>query len=104
MGAHEHRGFYDRLLSGDQLILQLHSWDDEDHPNLVGADAAPHGHGVLLWFEVDDFDGAVLRARELGAEIIEEPHVNPAPRHRELWIRDPDGYVVVIASPDGETG
>lgn len=102
--GHEHRDVYDCLLSGDQLVLQLHGWDDEDHPNLVGADAAPHGHGVLLWFEVDDFDGAVLRARELRAEIVEEPHVNPAPRHRELWIRDPDGYVVVIASPDGEAG
>jgi len=21
-----------------------------------------------------------------------------------MWIRDPDGYVVVIASPDGEAG
>jgi hypothetical protein len=30
------------------------------------------------------------------------PHVNPAPQHREMWLRDPDGYVVVIASPDGE--
>jgi len=64
--------------------------------------AAPHGHGVLLWFEVDDFDAAVGRARALGAEVIEEPHVNPAPQHREMWLRDPDGYVVVLASPDGE--
>ena len=85
-------------------MLQLHAWDEEDHPNLVGADRAPHGHGVLLWFELDDFDAAVARARALGAEIVEEPHVNPAPRHRELWVRDPDGYVVVIASPDGEAG
>ncbi|HEX4458339.1 MAG TPA: VOC family protein, partial [Polyangia bacterium] len=72
------------------------------HPNLVGADAAPHGHGVLLWFEVSDFDAVVARARALAAEVVEDVHVNPAPAHRELWIRDPDGYVVVIASPDGE--
>jgi hypothetical protein len=38
----------------------------------------------------------------LHAEFIEEPYVNPAPAHREMWLRDPDGYVVVIASPDGE--
>ncbi len=56
----------------------------------------------MLWFEVDDFDAAVERARSLHAEVIEEPYVNPAPAHREMWIRDPDGYVVVIASPDGE--
>ena len=68
------------------------------------ADAAPPGHGVLLWFQIDDFDLVVERVRGLGAEILEEPHVNPAPRHREIWLRDPDGYVVVVASPDGECG
>jgi catechol 2,3-dioxygenase-like lactoylglutathione lyase family enzyme len=99
---HPHRLMYDRLVSGDQLILQLHSWNDEDHPNLTDPDKAPCGHGVLLWFEVDDFDAAVERARRLGAEVVQEPHVNPAPQHRELWLRDPDGYVVVVASPDGE--
>jgi catechol 2,3-dioxygenase-like lactoylglutathione lyase family enzyme len=99
---HPHRLVYDRLISGDQLILQLHRWDDEDHPNLTDPDRGPCGHGVLLWFEVDDFDAAVERARRLGAEVVQEPHVNPAPQHREIWLRDPDGYVVVVASPDGE--
>jgi hypothetical protein len=89
-------------MSGDALILQLHSWDDEQHPNLVDRDRAPPGHGVLLWFEVDDFDAAVERARRLRAPVVEEPHVNPAPQHREMWIRDPNGYVVVLAGPDGE--
>jgi hypothetical protein len=57
---------------------------------------------VLLWFVLDDFDAGVARARALKAEVIEEPHVNPAPESWEMWLRDPDGYVVVIASPDGE--
>jgi hypothetical protein len=85
-------------------LLGADAWDEENHPNLVNADAAPRGHGVLLWFQVDDFDSAVERARGLGAEIIEEPHINPGPRHREIWLRDADGYVVVLASPDGECG
>jgi hypothetical protein len=85
-----------------QLILQLHAWDEEDHPNLTNPTAAPPGHGVLLWFEVDNFDVVVGNARALQADVILEPHVNPNPQHRELWLRDPDGYVVVIASPDGE--
>jgi hypothetical protein len=38
----------------------------------------------------------------LAAEVILEPHFNPVPRHREMWFRDLNGYVVVIASPDGE--
>jgi catechol 2,3-dioxygenase-like lactoylglutathione lyase family enzyme len=100
---HSHRDVYDRMTSSGHLILQLHAWDEENHPNLVNANAAPPGHGVLLWFQVDDFDSVVERARALRAEIIEEPHVNPAPQHREMWLRDPDGYVVVIAGRDGES-
>jgi hypothetical protein len=99
---HRHRDLYDRVFSSGRLILQLHAWDEEHHPNLVNANAAPPGHGVLLWFQVTDFDSTVDRARELRAEIILEAQVNPAPQHREIWLRDPDGYVLVIASPDGE--
>ena len=98
----DHAHVYDRILSAGRLVLQLHAWDIEEHPNLVNADAAPPGHGVLVWFELADFDAAVMRARQLGAEVVEEPHENPAPRHRELWLRDPDGYLVVVCSPDGE--
>jgi len=99
---HQHRDLYDRVFSSGHMILQLHAWDEEQHPNLINANAAPPGHGVLLWFQVTDFDAAVDRARNLQAEVIEDAHFNPAPRHREIWLRDPDGYVVVIASQDGE--
>jgi len=95
---HEHRDSYDRLFSGGQFILQLHAWDEEEHPNLVNADAAPLGHGIVLWFEVDDFDAAVERARSLKAEVLEGPQENPNAGHREIWLRDPDDYVVTIAS------
>jgi len=101
---HSHREVYDRISCLGRLLLQLHAWDKEDHPNLVNADAAPPGHGVVLWFQVDNFDSVVERARGLHAEIIEEPHVNLGPQHREIWLRDPDGYVVVVAGPDGECG
>ena len=101
---HSHRDLYERISCSGQLILQLHAWDAENHPNLVNREAAPVGHGVLLWFQIDDFDSVVERVRGLGAKIVEEPHVNHAPRHWEIWIRDPDGYVVVVASPDGECG
>ena len=101
-GQDDHDDLYDRIYAGEQLILQLHAWDEEDHPNLVDRGKAPPGHGVLLWFEVDDFDAAVARATALAAEVVEPPHVNPNPQHREIWLRDPDGYLVVLASPDGE--
>lgn len=98
---HPHRDFYDRLFSSNRMVLQLHAWDEENHPNLVNRTAAPLGHGVLLWFMVDDFHATVERARNLGAEVVEEAHVNPAPNQWEIWLRDPDSYVVVIAGPTG---
>ena len=45
-------------------------WDVEHHHASLGEpDVRPWGHGVLLWFEVEDFDAAVARAQELGADI-----------------------------------
>lgn len=101
---------YERLVCDGRLVLQLHRWEVEHHHGAVGDPAAkPYGNGVLLWFEVDDFDAAVARAAELGADVVLPPHRNPpdgdgGPNHREIWLRDRDGYVVVLASPDGEAG
>jgi catechol 2,3-dioxygenase-like lactoylglutathione lyase family enzyme len=96
---HAHRDVYDRIIVSGHLVLQLHAWDEEDHPNLVNRGAAPVAHGVVLWFQVEDFETAVARAHALNAEVIEDAHLNPAPGHWEIWLRDPDGYVVVIAGP-----
>ena len=96
---HPHRDAYDRLHCGERVVLQLHAWDHENHPNLVNRAAAPPGHGVLLWFMVDDFKAVAERARHLGAEIVEDAHINPAPNQWEIWLRDPDGYLVVVAGP-----
>ena len=93
---------YERLMKDKSMILQLHHWNDHEHPNLGDPDQAPHGYGVLLWFETEEFDAAVARAREVGAEIVDGPRVNPNARHRELWLRDPDGYTVVLAGPYGD--
>lgn len=95
---------YERLVRDGALILQLHAWNAHEHPNLGDPDLAAHGYGVLLWFQTDSFDDAVARARELDAEIIEERRVNPNARHLECWMRDPDGYVVVLAGPEGGIG
>jgi predicted enzyme related to lactoylglutathione lyase len=98
---------YERLLAGRELVLQLHRFDVEHHHGRVGDPEAALGNGVLLWFgDVSDFDDVVIRAAELGAPVVRAPHRNPpegfGPGHREIWISDPDGYTVVVASPDGE--
>jgi predicted enzyme related to lactoylglutathione lyase len=100
---------YERLLAGRELVLQLHKFEVEHHHGRIGDPAAELGNGVLLWFgDVSDFDDVVARAAELGAPVVRAPHRNPpegegfGPGHREVWIGDPDGYTVVVASPDGE--
>jgi catechol 2,3-dioxygenase-like lactoylglutathione lyase family enzyme len=98
---------YERLVADGRLILQLHAWDVDHHHGRIGDPTIrPYGNGVVLWFELDDFDAAVARAESLKAEIVMPRHRNPpdgngGPNHWEIWLRDPDGYTVVLASPDG---
>src|SRR3954471_13406477 len=86
-GAH-----YEQLVAGETLILQLHSFAVEHHHGPIGdIHDTPYGNGVLLWFEIDDFDEAVSRAAELRAEIILPRHRNPpdgdgGPNHWEIWL------------------
>lgn len=62
---------YERLSVNDQLILQLHHFDvTHHHPPVGDRHDRPYGNGVLLWFEVDDFDAAVARAEKLKAEFL----------------------------------
>ncbi|MEN3293631.1 MAG: hypothetical protein V7642_2884 [Burkholderiales bacterium] len=36
--------------------------------------------------------------------MIETLKVNPSANHRGFWLRDPDGYVVMIAGSYGDLG
>ena len=57
---------YERLVAGDKLVLQLHRWNTEHEHGPLGDPALrPYGNGVLLWFELDDFDDAMGRASDL---------------------------------------
>ncbi len=98
---------YERLVSKAALVLQLHSFTVEHHHGLIGnREDKPYGNGVLLWFEVEDFNEVLQRASEMGVQIVLPRHRNPldgdgGPNHWECWMRDPDGYTLVVASPDG---
>ncbi len=97
---------YEQLLLGDRLIMQLHQWDVRHHHGAIGDPGKAHGNGVLLWFELEEFEAALARAVELKAEVILPRHRNPpdgdgGPNQWEIWLRDPDGYGVVLASPYG---
>jgi catechol-2,3-dioxygenase len=95
---------YEQIVCQGRMILQIHHWDAHDHPYMGNQGLKPYGNGVILWFQTDDFDGVVERAKILNAKVLEMPKVNPNANHREFWLRDPDGYVVVIAGCYGDLG
>lgn len=98
---------YERLEYEGELVLQLHNFEsDHEHGSIGNPLDRPYGNGVLLWFEVKDFDAVAARAANMGVEIIipkcrNPPDGNGGPNHWECWMRDPDGYAVVVASPMG---
>jgi catechol 2,3-dioxygenase-like lactoylglutathione lyase family enzyme len=98
---------YEQLLWNGQIVAQLHSFkSDHSHGAIGNPSDKPYGNGVLLWFEVEDFDAIMNRAAEMKVDIVLPRHRNPpegdgGPNHWECWMRDPDGYIVVVASPYG---
>jgi catechol 2,3-dioxygenase-like lactoylglutathione lyase family enzyme len=90
---------YEQLLVDGHLIMQLHRLDAGHHHGTIGDPHQPVGNGLVLWFEAADFDAAVRRIRAVSAQVVTDVHVNPNAGHREVWIRDLDGYLVVFAEP-----
>src|SRR5437870_7780837 len=71
--AHDYFG---QILDSDgTVLLCLHEWGVHDHPSLMSPDHARPGNGLLLFFRVDDFDLALLRARALVTRLDADPHV-----------------------------
>ena len=94
--AHDYFG---QILDTDgTVLLCLHAWGEHDHPSLTSPDIVEPGNGLLLFFRVDDYDDALLRARSLVAQFEEEPHLNPSTETMEFSLRDPDGYYVTISA------
>lgn len=93
---------YEQLVSDGRIVMQLHHWDAHEHPHLGNPEAHSHGNGVVLWFQTHSFDEAFSRIQAHKAQVLENPFVNPNANHREIWLRDPDGYVVVLASVPGD--
>jgi len=88
---------YERLVVDGTLILQLHKVDVGHHHGTIGDPSLPLGNGVAVWFEVDALEEGAARARAFGATVQTDVHHNPNANHDELWLRDPDGYLVVLA-------
>jgi catechol 2,3-dioxygenase-like lactoylglutathione lyase family enzyme len=88
---------YEQLLVDGELILQLHIVENDDHHDAIGDPDLPLGNGVAIWFEVDSFNATADRAKAAGVTVQTDVHVNPNANHQEIWLRDPDNYLVVLA-------
>jgi len=95
---------YEQLVSNGALVLQLHHWDVHEHPHLGSPEKKPYGNGVVLWFMSEQVEQDYARAFQAGAEVLEAIKVNPLANHLEFWLREPNGYVVVVAGPYGQLG
>ena len=80
------------------VLICLHEWGAHEHPTLTSPDIAQPGNGLLLFFRVDDYDDALIRARALVSRFEEDPHLNPSTQTMEFSLRDPDGYFVTISA------
>lgn len=58
-----------------------------------------------VFVHTDDLDGVLLRARDAGAEVTQEPIVIERFRLTLAFVKDPDGYLIELGQrqPDGVT-
>lgn len=88
---------YEQIVVDDDVVLQLHTRDGDPEHGPLATPEVPVGNGVAAWFEVDDLDAGSDRIAEARAHVEWPLHVNDLAHHREIWLRDPDGYRVVLA-------
>jgi hypothetical protein len=90
---------HEMLVDSDQTVLQLRRWSARTHPHLGDESDPSRGNGVLLWFATEDFDGLVARVVATKATVLDGPLYDPTGRRWEIWLEGPEGYRVVVASP-----
>jgi len=89
---------FERLLAPDGSIeLMLHHREFKAHPGMTDPAEGTPGRGVLLYFYTEDAQAVFERARAMGADCLDEPHVNPNARSIEFTVRDPDGYPISVS-------
>ena len=85
-------------LGTSEMMLQEKSNLVEDAPQAFSADDVPGGT-FSLYFRVDDVDETLAR---IGDVEIVKPLQLTWYGMKEVWVRDPDGYVVTVGSPEGD--
>jgi uncharacterized glyoxalase superfamily protein PhnB len=87
------------LRVGDgEMMLQDRQSLAEDAPMVTAETEA--GGSFTLYFRVDDVDGVVEKLPD-GTETV-KPLQTTWYGMKEIWVRDPDGYVITIGTPEGD--
>ncbi len=81
-----------------ELMLQDRVSLAQDAPMVT--DNTPPSGTFTLYFRVDDVDAVVARL-PTSHEVV-KPLQQTWYGMKEIWVRDPDGYVVTIGSPEGD--
>lgn len=91
-----------KILTDDDgvVLLCLHRWKMDEHPTMMDQSIMP-GNGLILYFRTNNLEDIRKNAEELGANIVEDMHVNPRSQKREFSIRDIDGYYLTISEYHG---
>ncbi len=81
-----------------ELMLQHRSSLADDAPQAFSETDVPGG-SFTMYFRVDDVD-AVVAGLPQGTETVKELQ-RTWYGMKEIWVRDPDGYVVTVGTPEG---
>ena len=85
-------------LGETEMMLQDRHNLAEDAPHAFSVDDTPGGT-FSLYFRVDDVEAVLARLGDV--EIVKPLQMTWYGMH-EVWVRDPDGYVITIGTPKGE--
>ena len=89
---------FEMLLGPDgELALMLHHPEFEAHPGMTDPREGTPGRGILLYLRTADAQAVFDRATAMGADCLDEPHLNPNSHAIEFTLRDPDGYPISVS-------
>jgi len=83
--------------SSEVMLQERHSMI-EDANGAIAKDKQPGG-GISLYFRCDDVDAVVERLGDNTAVV--KPLQTTWYGMKEIWLRDPDGWIVTLGCPDG---
>ena len=83
-----------------EMMLQERNNLAHDAPHAFSVDDAIGG-SLSMYFRVDDVDAVLARLQSASDVEIVKPLELTWYGMKEVWVRDPDGYVVTIGTPEG---